>query len=169
MLALEADLNTPVRLTQPYYQETAYSADAGLSMRLGVLSANFRDGEESWRWGLGVGIQRLTLREAGGTAFGRGYRATSLEAAFDRKVWSAPNVCLTLGAGGGLVLVTKSNDTCNEPFCRLGGNWTASVISRFEYAISGRVALVAGLRSWLWSPEYPFRAAPVLSIGIQVD
>lgn len=170
MLDLEADLNTPARTTQTYDQENAHSANAGLSMRLGVLSANFRDGAATWRWGFGVGVQRLTLHEAGGTALGRGYRATSLEVAIDRKVWSSRDACLAVGAGGGLVFVTKSNSSCNEPFCRLGdGGWTASVISRAEYAVSGRVALVAGLRSWLWSPDRPFKAAPVLSLGIQVD
>lgn len=131
MLDLEADLNTPARTTQSYNSETVYLANAGLSMRLGVLSTNFRDSEATWRWGFGVGVQRLTLSDTGSTALGRGYRATSLEVVIDRKVWSSPDVCLTVGVGGSLVFVTKSNSSCNEPFCQLGdGSWTASVISR---------------------------------------
>ncbi len=170
MLELTADLNTPSRVTQSFYSATEYAADAALSMRLAILSKNFRNGEATWRWGLGVGVQRLTLKDIDGIATDRDYRATSLEASFDRRVLSSRKFCLTIGAGGSLVFVTRSNTTCNEPFCKLGdGSWTASVLSRAEYAVSGRVALVAGLRSWLWTPEEPFKAGPVFSLGIQVD
>jgi hypothetical protein len=170
MLELAADLNTPSRVTHSFYSDTEYAAHARLSMRLAILSRNFRDGEATWRWGLGVGVQRLTLKDKAGYVFDRDYRATSLEASFDRKVWRSSDFCLTVGAGGSLVFMTRNNSSCSEPFCSLGdGSWAAFVISRAEFAVSGRVALVAGLRSWLWSPEAPFKAAPVLSLGIQVD
>lgn len=175
VIEITTDLNTP-SISDPLYEGgPVFEANKKFALRGAFLSSNYAASEDTWRWGVAVGVQSLEVRPAGSTDDWARYRATSLCAMLVWALIRKSRWCLAAGASGGVVSISKdatADDYCDSFCVDFDGGLRAGIQGRLEFEISNRIGLVAGVRTWIWTPSkeemFPFENGPVYSVGIHL-
>ncbi len=168
-VSIEYDVNTPAYSKS--LSEEAHDLDLvhRLSMRAGYLSKRYAGCEQTHRWSIFVGHQALETNWPYTTSFS----AFSIEAGFDWLVLERSWIGLSFGGSAGPAIFSHESRYLGLPMANENfpdGGLIFSGFGRCEIPVSSKLGVVLGARGWLLAPGredmFPFKAGPILSVGI---
>jgi len=173
---LGMDLNTSSHDISPGYQGAPRTKSTGPSFLFGWYSNSFRYNDSDNIYGIVIHRRKLTTQTSSLDQQELEYNATSVQFAFDHKIYRYRRLLLTGGFDFGLNFVTDKYDyeSCDTAFCDLPGtSWELSPGLRLKLPYNYSVSLFIEARGTLYlgkkESSYPFKSGAELTIGIQIN
>lgn len=171
------DLTVPTHDSPDVDGERLYNTDVRFNFGFGIHSRDFRRDERRHRWGLVFNRQSVHTHSVEPSEFWSSYINFSIQASYERLLWSQPRFDVVGGLATGPAIVSRTGhptESCNTAFCNFpDGSWVVTPSLRVMVPVFDAVKFTAGVRAFLYTADkasiFPFESGPVLTVGLEVS